>query len=316
MPATGALKGTRGLIAASIAAVVLFLHAEAGFTRDQAAGNAPSSESPSASSTVTIEARRHLEERVSHFVSSVIVHYMYDSLARWNTPICPLVAGLPRERGEFVLARISQVATAAGAKLAGEHCGANFYVMVTAEPDRLLKVWFAHDPSLYNRANGLGHMHEFMHSQRPIRSWYNIGFHSQDGVPLAPGVIDILSTGLSTGLEILAAPMSRSTGTRLKYSAVQSLSSVIVVVDLNRTRDLSMGQLADYVALVGLAEIHADGDTQGIPTILRLFHDDASPPQGLSDWDRALLYSLYHTSQASVVQTGAIKRSMLAHIAP
>ncbi|HTT02021.1 MAG TPA: hypothetical protein VMG11_07995 [Steroidobacteraceae bacterium] len=301
----------------AIAALALVLLSETRFAAGQAAEtSAPANDSQSASSTVTIEARRHLERQVSHFVSSVVVHYMYDSLVRWDTPICPLVAGLARERGEFLLARISQVATAAGAKLDGERCSPNFYVMVTPEPDRLLKVWFARDPSLYNRANGLGHMQEFMHSQQPIRSWYNAGFHSADGVPLAPGVLDVISS-LSAGLEILSVPMSTSlTGTRLKYSAVQVLSSVIIVVDLNRTRELSVGQLADYVAMIGLAEIRPDGDTQGIPTILRLFHDDASPPQGLSDWDRALLYSLYHTSQASVMQSGAIKRSMVARIAP
>jgi hypothetical protein len=65
--------------------------------------------------TITIEARRQLERQVSHFVASVVVHYSQDSLVRWNIKICPLVAGQPREQGEFMLTGISQIARAAGA---------------------------------------------------------------------------------------------------------------------------------------------------------------------------------------------------------
>jgi hypothetical protein len=62
--------------------------------------------------TVTVQAtrERELKRQISNFVSSFDVTYLNDSLERWNTPICPLVAGLSSEAGEFVLARLSQVA--------------------------------------------------------------------------------------------------------------------------------------------------------------------------------------------------------------
>ncbi|MBV8806245.1 MAG: hypothetical protein JO042_14400 [Sinobacteraceae bacterium] len=63
--------------------------------------DSPHSAELSAQDTVTIEAqrKREIKHQISHFVSSVVVSYLNDSLERWDTPICPLVAGLSRERG-------------------------------------------------------------------------------------------------------------------------------------------------------------------------------------------------------------------------
>ncbi len=109
--------------------------------------------------TITIEAKRKRKEAergVSRFIFAVPIHYLDDSLSRWNSPICPLVAGLPREQGEFVLARLSQIVIAAKASLAGEHCKPNFYAIVTREPDKLLKKWYARDRDIFITRNGLG----------------------------------------------------------------------------------------------------------------------------------------------------------------
>jgi hypothetical protein len=107
-----------------------------------------------------------------------------------------------------------------------------------------------------------------------------------------------------------------STGTRLRHSAVRSLSSVIVVVDANRIQGLNVGQLADYVGMVGLAEVHQDAEVGPVPTILRLFRASPDPPQGLSAWDQAFLASLYGAEQASVMEESRMKRSMVSTLAP
>jgi hypothetical protein len=129
---------------------------------------------------VTIEAskeRQALRRRVNKFVTAVVVQPENESLIRWNAPICPLVAGLPRNIGEFMLARISQAALAARA---------------------------------------------------PLRT---------------------------------------------------------------------------------------DTDGGGVPTILRLFRDP-KPPDGLTPWDRALLYSLYNTSQSGKLQLIDMEVTMVKRIAP
>jgi hypothetical protein len=89
-----------------------------------------------------------------------------------------------------------------------------------------------------------------------------------------------------------------------------------VVVDTNRVQELSLGQLADYLDMVGLAEVHPDADVGPVPTILRLFRPIPHPPQGLSPWDQAFLSSLYGVDQASVVEQPMMKRSMVSALAP
>jgi hypothetical protein len=275
---------------------------------------------PSASSdtktpldTVTIEARRQLQKQVDHFVSSVVIQYLNDSLSRWDEPICPLVAGLDRERAEFILGRISEVARTAGARMASERCKIpNFYVIVTPEPDRLLKKWLARNPTIFDRNNGWGGIRRFLNSSDPIRYWYNKRFLNTDGTTASTDAFTAGLEGLSLGEPV---PVSKSViGSRLSYSAVQGLSSVIVVVDSSRMVDLNIGQLADYVAMVGLAEVRVDANTGTAPTILRLFDNTDNPPQGLSEWDRSLLSSLYSTRQGSVMQVGAIKTTMLKQL--
>jgi hypothetical protein len=306
-------------ILSAIVALALLIQPQAAFPADPAAAAPPSTASSIGKApleTVTVEAQRKLDREVSHYLEAVLVRYLHDSLVRWNAKICPLVAGLTRERGEFVLARISQNAAAAHVPLGDEHCAPNFFVVVTPEPDVLLKKWWRQDRGLFNTNNGMGSINRFLQSQRPIRAWYNVMFASSDGSPLTAKTLD---SGLySAGLTMFqnAPTNSMPDDTRLRHTSVQNLASAIVIVDAKRVQDLNMGQMADYVSMVGLAEIDPDADLGDTPSILSVFKPSREPPQGLSSWDRAFLYSLYNSSQASVMQTSMIKTGMLKQVTP
>ena len=92
---------------------------------------------------VTIQARREaIAPRLHAFVNEALYLENDEAPARWNTPVCPSVAGLPRDKGEFVVARLSQIARAAGVPLAGEQCSpVNLLVVVTADPRSFLTKW-------------------------------------------------------------------------------------------------------------------------------------------------------------------------------
>jgi hypothetical protein len=74
-----------------------------------------------------------------------------------------------------------------------------------------------------------------------------------------------------------------------------------------------MGQLADYVAMVGLAQVRLSPDTGTAPTILSIFRGQPQV-QGLSPWDAAFLQSLYSTSQSSTLEVVMMKRRMFEKI--
>ena len=267
---------------------------------------------------ITAQKRRELDRQISHFVFGAVVSYMNDSLERWDTPICPLVAGLSGDRGEFVFTRVTEIAKAAHAHLGEEHCKPNFYIVVTAYPDLLLAKWVKRDIGLVNNCNGMGYIKSFLHSRQPVRVFYNAVFRSSTGMnhSLDTAGTDLIGLNLPFNLSPCAAVDPHPPDSRLRYGVVQELSSVIVVVDSTKTTNINIGQLTDYVALLGLAQIKPEANPGTAPSILNLFRETGLPaPQGLSPWDEAFLHSLYTTDQTSTLQVSVIKGRMLDELA-
>lgn len=288
-------------------------------------GAPPPTSTPKAEiETITVEAareRKRVAQQVNQFVSAIAVKRSDQSLANWQReiPICPLVAGLPREDGEYMLTRLSQIAAAAGAPLAPRHCKPNLYVVVTSEPDALLKAWNKRDVNLFESGDDHGgaEIHQFLRAKLPIRAWYNIDIYSDDGTPLldSGGVgsgLDGASAGALNGVRM----NSRATAGRIRFNDVRNLSSAIVMVDATRAKGVSFGQLVAYVSMVALAEIKIDAGVSDTPSILRLFSDIAKPaPTGLTDWDEAFLKGLNHTDHLDQHQILSVKTSMVEDLA-
>jgi TPR repeat protein len=271
--------------------------------------------------TIQIEAPRDLRRQVDQFVTSMVVQPRDESLMRWNMPICPVAEGLPRMFTEFIQTRISQIARSAGAPVAGKGCAPNFYVFATLHPDQLLKRFLAQNPQMYSTENGVAPVKRFLHSRRPVRVWYNALLGCPGGISdralLAPAQLNSVTApypGMggaqpATGL----GPVHCGNGldTRTAYGVVRSIVSVFIVVDMKRVRGVTTRQLANYVAIAGLADISLDAQAGSVPSILRLFQHPKHPPRGLSAWDRALLHSLYNTEQSSFLQVSDMEMAVV-----
>jgi hypothetical protein len=300
---------------ASLLAICSPLLAFASYADDASPGIQPVDQQKSHIDTITVEAerdRKALERQVNSFVTGIAVTPRDQSLANWQTqtPICFLVAGLPREGGEYMLTRLSKIAASAGAPLAPEHCKPNFYVVVTSQADALLKAWGKRDTRMFGDADGTS-IHKFLNATVPVRAWYNAELYNSDGTPLGNGEgqsnFDI--SQIRTQLNAVA--------TRIRFNDVRNLSSVMVIIDAPHAKGITFGQLAAYVAMVGLAEIRVDARTSAAPSsILQLFSGSATPPPGLSAWDEAFLKALYHTEHLDQHQISAINTSMVQDIAP
>ena len=275
--------------------------------------------------SITVEAQRErkaLEHQVDSFVFSVIVRHSVDNegLARWNQPICPLVDGLEQEQNKFVAGRLSEIAVSAGARLAPEPCRPNFYVVATAEPDQFLKKWYARDPRMFNSLHGRGPIKSFLSTPRPVRVWYNRDHGSGDGLPASD---EPLALAGGTGMSGATATAQNTyptfklrNPTRLQWGGVENLSLVVAIIDTSRVKNLSVAQLADYISMVGLAEVHLDAKVGAAPSIMQLFNAAGDNlPQSLTSWDAAFLRSVYDTDQRSVVQLQSIEEHMLKTIA-
>jgi hypothetical protein len=263
---------------------------------------------------ITVEAQREraaFERRVKTFVLGITTAPYEESLARWQeeNPICPQVAGLPHDDGEYFLSRLSQIAAAAGASLAPERCKPNFYVIVTSVADELAAAWSKRYPRMFGNANG-NKVRQFLTASSPIRVWYNAALFNRDGTPCT----------LERGITICGGfthPILDGGSTHLQFGVVRDLTSVIVLVDAGRVKGIKYGQLAAYIAMVGLAEIRVDAKTGDAPTILHLFTDSANAPAlGMSAWDTAYLKALYRTRHEDKMQLLALETSMTKALVP
>src|SRR5579862_5572196 len=133
---------------ALVAVAALSLHAlcAAGEVPSTSAASPAPTRGADASATlqeVTVTARRlELEKRVSAFVDHIADgENGAQALARWRTPpVCPLVSGLSRRDGEFILGRLSEIAAASGVPMAAkEDCQPNYYILITDQPEQLLR---------------------------------------------------------------------------------------------------------------------------------------------------------------------------------
>lgn len=282
----------------------------------------PDKNDKTALDSITVEAQRQhdaLEKQVDSFVLGAIVHYSNVSLGRWDRPVCPLVAGLPKEQGEFVLARLSQIAAAAGASLGQADCKhPNLYIVVTADPERFLKKWRSRDMRMFDDTHGELPIKRFLDTPRAIRVWYNTAATDQDGTSLPLDGLPGGAGGRSAAALPISVPTSRSSqASGMTFPIVESFSSVIMIADITRLEGVTFEQIADYVAMVGLAHVRPDSDVGSTPSILDLFSAAAGrSPQALSNWDAALLKALYNTPQGSVFQPLMIRTDIMRSIAP
>jgi hypothetical protein len=269
-------------------------------------------------SGVTIEAARAraLRLEVDQFVTSVAIQPWGDALYRWTRPVCPLVAGLPKAQGEFILARISKAAMDAHAPLAGRVCRPNLFVIAVGDdPAPLLKAWWKRDRRMYSfETRGIEAVEHFIHSTRPIRAWYNTYEGCDDDAAATSNLASLLA-GL--GSTVTGPRGCRGTlGSHIvSMSTGSDVSSAIIVVDGRQMKDVNLRQMADYIALVGLADVRLDADSTPVPSILELFGHGTSP-QGLTRWDRALLYALYNTTHLSALELPAMEITMTRRISP
>jgi hypothetical protein len=280
-----------------------------------AADTPPASAAPKAAvDSTTVVAQRDratIEREVGTFVNAIALKPGSESLARWQTqiPLCPLVAGMPKSDGEYILSRVSKIAAAAGAPLAPEHCKGNFYIIVTSDPEGVLKAWSKRDVRMFgDEADQGGTTIREFNAASPVRVWYNTEFYELDGTPLGNPVD---TTSLSTVRTDLSAR-----ATRIETNSYRALSSAIAIIDTRHLKDVSYGQMASYVAMVGLVQLRPQANVDYAPSILNLFAGAGKAPPGLTAWDESFLKAVYATRITDKAQIAAIKTAMVQDVAP
>jgi len=257
-------------------------------------------------------------EELSSYVRNITqsTRFPSDGLARWRTPICFQVEGVPENEAGFVAARLAQVASCAGAQVRTQGCAGhayNFHVIFSLNADQVARDWYDRHLRLFNKNASRAQVEQFLSPPRagPVRVWHDAMPFGKDGFPLIP---------LDPGSPSEPMPYQNfqyDGGSRLTDEAVTGLSFALVIIDGRLANGASLAQLTDYAAMVGLADLDLQANLGADPTILRLFSAPAEArPGGLTSWDEAFLSALYHTEQRSRTQRSQITTTMARNIAP
>jgi hypothetical protein len=131
---------------------------------------------------------------------------------------------------------------------------------------------------------------EFAASERAVRWW-----HVSMPVDARTGQRAIRLPGDPPPTVNVAGPSRIHNGTR------DDLRNVIIVVDVTKLTGTTWQQLADYLAVVSLAQVDPDASPASYDSILNLFSNPAAY-SGLTDWDRSYVRALYQFDQERRVE--------------
>lgn len=246
---------------------------------------------------------RTLDSLIRDFVGEVAEPNRRRGLARWEDQICVGVANLDGEAARYLSDRISTVATDMGLAAGAPGCTPNILVIATADAEDLARRLTAERRRAF-RMGGSGMdrggaaLRDFVETDRPVRWW-------QMSIPVdsETGDIAVRIPGVCTGACVDAADyapqIAVASASRLTTQIVDNLTRAIVIVDVDQVSEVSVLQLADYIAMVSLAQIDPDADTSAYASILNVF-ETPEASDSLTEWDRAYLGGLYAAERTQV----------------
>jgi hypothetical protein len=245
-------------------------------------------------------------EQIQAFVEQVsAVPPAADQIARWDDNICMSVAGLSEEQGQHVVDRISYRAESVGLDAGREGCRPNVFIFFANDADAFTNRLFDERKSLFAYYHeehivtlGQTALTDFVETPRPVRWWHVTQTLGADGDRLGssqagntappPPENDAMRPPDADGLQ--GAQAVRSYGTRVRAVQRQDFNRVIIIVDGQRAGGYPVDAIADYVAMVTLAQIDPQARTRDYPTILNLFADDpVNASFEMTNWDLAYL---------------------------
>lgn len=252
---------------------------------------------------------RSLDRLISEFVGEVAEPNRHRGLARWDQSVCVGVANLRGEAAQYLADRVSTVAGDLGLSVGDPGCTPNILIVATADGNALARDLVRERRRAF-RMGGSGMdrggdaLEDFVETDRPVRWWQmSMPVNSATG----ERAVRIPGECLGNCSEVLGSALDYAPKTevfaasRIRTQIVDNLIRTVVLVDVNEVSHLSALQLADYIAMVSLAQIDPDADTGAYASILNVFDDPASA-SSLMDWDTAYLEGLYRAQRNEIAR--------------
>lgn len=257
-------------------------------------------ESAVADETVIVRGRRlseielelELRDYIRDFIDEVAAPARSRGYARWQRGFCTGIHNLQATVAQYIVDRIAQLALELGIEPGEPGCVPQVNIVCVTNARETASLLVERDPRVFRPIFGnagmdlgLEALDEFTQSEKAVRWWHvSMPVDARTGAPAVrfPGEDPpvILKTGVS----------------RLYNGIRDDLRYVIIIVDSSKLAGTTWQQLADYLAVVSLAQIDPWANPTQFDTILNLFSNPAAY-SGLTDWDRSYLQALYTFDQ-------------------
>ena len=236
------------------------------------------------SETIVVQGTRIDGREVENFVEALTATPLSGQISRFDWEVCPGAVGLGETRNGALTQRLRDVAIAAGMRVAAVGCRPNMLLFVTRGKGRLIDQLNRKYPAYFagiHRAD----IRRMVADRSPATAWHVEGRLDADGVEV--------TRDLTTGQYIVDRTDSAS---RLSTASRPHFIAAIVAVELDALAGLTLTQLADYAAM--RAFTRSDPNKLGrsaASTVLSVIGApmDSAVPITLTQWDLALLKSLY-----------------------
>lgn len=227
-----------------------------------------------------------VETQAKAFVAAVSAPFPQATLARWNQAICPVVINLERGLSSIISDRVRDEARSLRVRVGDGACRANVIIVATDAADLTAQGLVRDDFRSFHPGDsgtdlGRSALRRFENSDAAVRWWH-----------VAMPVSD--DTGkLAIALDGEAPPVvADRVVTRLRANIRYDMAWVIIVIDVTKTAQVPASSLADYIAMVALAQIDPQADFTAHDTVLNLFAPGAAF-HGMTEWDHSYLSVLY-----------------------
>ena len=266
----------------------------------------PASPTPTTVAPVTVQAAPK-PEVIQKETYSVVKHFAAPTnpeigqFGRWRDPVCVQVVGLPQdEQAALIKARIESVAQEVGLPAAGPKCIANVEVVFTEQPQATMDIVAKRQDFL------LGYYHNHKRNQlktvtRPIQSWYVTSTRGE-----GTGEVALAFSGFQDFSNFRAEevddpdipPPNGCADSRIGATCLVSrFRNVFILADSKALSGKELGTVADYMALLALAQPRSVDGCNALPSVVDAFAKSAcpgrDPPDGLTPADAAYLTALY-----------------------
>jgi hypothetical protein len=223
--------------------------------------------------------------------------------ARFAEPICAWVQGLPPQFNTFIEKRIVSLAKEVGAPTSKSpiSCTPNLQVIFTPYPEKLL----------FNvgrrREMLLGYHYRSQYKRlttwtRPVQAYYvtrTRGTYGRASFDIANGGasdFDPKDASFGGGSSLGGDGPHGRAGSRLGADTSSDIAFTLVLGDAKKVADASVGEIADYIAVLALTPWHnLENCNAAVDTILNLMADACAevPPHAVTATDLTLLKALY-----------------------